>query len=133
MPPISVFLDIDGVPLDPSRPSPEYLRLMGEVLAPALGGTPEDWGRANAVVFPRIFAEFEHWGDDPAETDRHAGVLNVRGMCEHVGIEPSDDDECSRLHHAFDHHVPGNGDFLFDDSSRVVRARRHPRGAHGFG
>lgn len=37
---------------------------MGDVLAPALGGAPGDWGRANAEVFPPAFADRGRWYDD---------------------------------------------------------------------
>ena len=122
MPPTTVFLDVDGVLVDAVKLPQEYVRLMGDVLAPALGGTPEDWGRANAVVFPRVWAENKEWSDDPDELNRHVGRLNIQGMAEHLGIEPPDDDTCMRLDDDFHRHVRGTGDFFFDASAAVVRA-----------
>jgi phosphoglycolate phosphatase-like HAD superfamily hydrolase len=129
MPPTTVFLDVNGVIVDADRLPQEYQRLMGEVLAPALGGAPEDWGRANAIVWPRVWAlaQNDAWGDDPDERNRHLVTLNVRGMAEHLGIDPPDEDTCLRLDDDFTRHVLANGDFFFADSADVIRtlAARH--------
>ena len=122
MPRTTIFLDVDGVLVDAVKLRQEYVRLMGDVLAPALGGTPGDWGRANAVVFPRVWAEYEEWSDDPDEVNRHVGRLNIQGMAEHLGIEPPDPDACMLLDDDCNRHVRGTGDFFFDASADVVRA-----------
>lgn len=118
MPPTTVFLDVDGVLVDADKLPGEYIRLMGDVLAPALGGTPDDWGRANAIVWPRAWEQHKDSTDD---LQRRFAISNVQGMAEHLGIAPPDEDTCLRLDDDFTRHVRANGDFFFDASADVIR------------
>lgn len=96
----AIFLDDGGVMNDNTLRAAEWRRLVGEFLAPRLGGSREAWGRANQVVFDRQWRRFEGWlrerasvphpYDDffgsPDELDRW-----LREMCDHVGIAPPPD------------------------------------------
>ena len=122
MPPTAIFLDLDGVLVDLSRLPAEYVRLLGDVLAAALGETPERWGEANREVFPRVWSQEAEWGDDPLERLEREATLTVRGMCEWLGVDPPTDEECVRLGRELHVYVRSNHDAIFDHSARVVRA-----------
>ena len=51
----TVFLDDGGVLNDNSLRAPQWQRLVGEFLAPSLGGQPEAWGAANPAVFRSLW------------------------------------------------------------------------------
>jgi beta-phosphoglucomutase-like phosphatase (HAD superfamily) len=94
----TIFLDNGDVLSDNRRRAVEWRRLIGEFLAPRLGGTPTAWGEANRDVFERQWQRFLgwlearsplDWGDFFAEGDERARWL--REMCEQVGVEaPAD-------------------------------------------
>lgn len=49
----NVFVDDGGVLNDNTLRAPEWRRLLGVYLPPRLGGTAEEWARANSEVAPR--------------------------------------------------------------------------------
>ncbi len=132
MPLTAVFLDMDGVLVDQTKLPLEYQRLMGEALAPALGGAVEDWGRANEVTFPRIFPIVMAAPPEmpPLEWYGWQDVLSVRGMCEEIGIEPPSDEECMRLGDACDRHVRANHEAFFPGIAPTVRELAASYGLH---
>lgn len=118
----AIFLDVDGVMLDPTRTSAEWIRLMGDVLAPALGGTPEDWGRANADVFPRVFFDRDRWyRDDPLESERSLVTQVFQGECEFLGIPLLSSDEAVRLGREIDVYVGQHTRAAFPRTIEVIR------------
>lgn len=120
----AVFLDLDGVLVDPAKLGPEYVRLLGEVLAPALGGTAEEWGRANAETFPRLFDRLTNEvGHDtpPGDAYRMEYVENVRMMCDVLGRPAPDGAECERLGREFNVYVRGHSRSPFPGAARCVR------------
>ncbi|HJM88231.1 MAG TPA: HAD family hydrolase [Dehalococcoidia bacterium] len=121
MPPTTVFLDVDGVIVDAVKLPQEYIRLLGDVLAPALGGEPEDWGRANGIVFPRVWEQLKDSTNDQDELVNRVAIANIQGMAEHLGIAPPDEATCRRLDDDFHIYVRGNGDFFFAESADVIR------------
>ncbi len=130
MNPSAIFLDIGGVLADPTLQSAECQRLLGDVLVPALGGTHEDWAEANRAVFPRVWRLEASWGDDPEVRFFREDMLIVRGMCELLGIDAPDDDECARLGREFGVYVSRNGDAELDDAASVVRSLAHRYDLH---
>ncbi len=111
----TVFLDDGGVLNDNERRAAEWLRLVGEFLAPQLGGTPEAWGEANDVVFERQWRRFEEWreqrlaagewGDFFGSAVEHERWL--REMCERVGVLAPNGEECIALaREAWDYVIP---------------------------
>lgn len=122
MPVTAVFLDMDGVLVDQTKLPLEYVRLLGEVLAPALGGTVEDWGNANVVTFPRTFAIVNQAAPEmpPLEWYAWQDVVSVRAMCEELGIDPPSDEQCQRLGNAFDRHVRANHEAFFPDVASTI-------------
>ncbi|MFQ5381218.1 MAG: HAD family hydrolase, partial [Dehalococcoidia bacterium] len=121
----AVFLDVDGVLVDADLLPLEYQRLMGDVLAPVLGGSPEDWGRANAVTFPalleRLLATFGP-DSDPLAACRFEYVENVRAMCRVLGIREPDEDTSYRLGLEFNLHVRGAHGAVFPEAAPAVRS-----------
>jgi hypothetical protein len=98
----TIFLDDGGVLSDNERRSGEWRRLVGEFLAPRLGGSAQAWGEANFAVFERQWRRFERWLQDqlaggaygdffgsPDELDRWLGE-----MCDHVGVARPPRDAC---------------------------------------
>jgi HAD superfamily hydrolase (TIGR01509 family) len=91
--PIEVlFVDKGGVLIDNYDDlAPQWRRLIGEFLAPRLGGRHEDWGAANVPAFERQWARFQ-------QAAAAGGPADIRGffakdarqwfldMCDGVGI-----------------------------------------------
>jgi HAD superfamily hydrolase (TIGR01509 family) len=82
----SVFFDAAGVLLDTSVMTPQWQRLIGEFLAPRLGGEPSAWGPANAYAAERMWARYRDPGGTPRETHGRLRRLWLREMCEKVGV-----------------------------------------------
>jgi phosphoglycolate phosphatase-like HAD superfamily hydrolase len=118
----AVFLDVDGVMLDPPRTGAEWERLIGDVLAPALGGTPEEWGRANADVFPRVFADRGGWyHDDPIEAERRLVTEIFQGACEFLGLPLVSADDAVSLGRKVDAYVGRHTRAAFPRTVEVIR------------
>lgn len=83
---IAIFLDVYGVLMDPAAPPAQWQQLVGEFLAPRLGGDPAAWGRANAYAAERMFARYRVPGGRPRETHPRLRRLWFREMCERVGV-----------------------------------------------
>ena len=88
-----VFIDDGGVLNDNERRAPQYRRLLGEYLAPRLGGAPEAWAVANVGAFERAWARFVAQVDGAGTSggvdrwtreDRRLWLID---MCEQVGVE----------------------------------------------
>jgi HAD superfamily hydrolase (TIGR01509 family) len=87
----TLFVDKGGVLIDNTTLGTQWRRLIGEFLAPRLGGSPEAWGDANIPAFERQWARFK-----AAQSAR--GPADIRGffakdarlwfleMCDDVGI-----------------------------------------------
>ena len=101
-----VFLDAAGVVLDTRVMPAQWQRLIGEFLAPRLGGEPSAWGRANAYAAERMWARYRDPGGTPRETHDRLHRLWLREMCEKVGVPP-----------------PRDAGALADDTYRWVAAR----------
>jgi HAD superfamily hydrolase (TIGR01509 family) len=90
----TIFLDDGGVMNDNTLRGPEWQRLVGEFLAPRLGGAPEAWGEANRIVFGEIWREFEEFllptveADSDTYTDFFVEqrVRWLCDMCARVGV-----------------------------------------------
>ena len=118
----AIFLDLDGVLLDPVRTPAEWVRLVGDVLAPALGGEPADWGRANAEAFPRVFADRDRWvHDDPETAERRLVTHQLREQCRLVDVPDPGDDRAVSLGRELDHHVCRHADCAFPATGGVIR------------
>ena len=91
-----LFVDKGGVLVDNTALSVQWRRLIGEYLAPRLGGRDEEWGAANLPAFQRQCERFQ-------QAAAAGGPADIRGffakdarqwlldMCDGVGIErPSD-------------------------------------------
>jgi FMN phosphatase YigB (HAD superfamily) len=87
-----VFIDDGGVLNDNAVRAPQWRRLLGEHLAPRLGGTPEAWAAANVGAFERAWARFVAQVDRAGTTggvdawtrdDRRRWLID---MCEKVGV-----------------------------------------------
>jgi HAD superfamily hydrolase (TIGR01509 family) len=123
--PRTVFLDIDGVLSDSTRLGADFNRMIGDVMVPALGGTHEDWGRANAATFEEIFLALlnsDHLWDDPAARFDEECRRAINAMCNWLGIEPPEAAEASRLGREYNRHVRRNGSAAFPEAPAVLRA-----------
>ena len=94
-----IFLDDGGVLNDNDRRSAEWRRLIGEFLAPRLGGTPAAWGEANRIVFAGQWERFQAWSEVHAQDDHFVDFFLTDDeasrwlgeMCGHVGVRIPDD------------------------------------------
>ena len=95
---------------------------MGDVLAPALGGEPEDWGRANAQVFQAAFDDRVRWyDDDPEVAERNLIAALLRDECAIVGVPYPGDDEAFALGRRMDEYVCRRADCAFPAAVDVIR------------
>ena len=114
MNPIEVlFVDKGGVLIDNTTLSAQWRRLIGEFLAPRLGGRHEEWGAANVPAFERQWTRFQR-------AAAAGGPADIRGffakdarqwfldMCDAVGVERPPDEVA---------------DMIAADTVRYVKAR----------
>jgi HAD superfamily hydrolase (TIGR01509 family) len=92
-----LFVDKGGVLIDNYTLSVQWRRLIGEFLAPRLGGRHEEWGAANVPAFERQWMRFQ-------QAAASGGPADIRGffakdarewfldMCDGVGIDRPPDD-----------------------------------------
>src|SRR5258708_7609909 len=98
-----IFLDDGDVISDNQRRAAQWRRLLGEFFPPVLGGTAEDWQRANRVVAsellgPANWAALQRRHRRYVEYDRHYHLDWLRGMCDQLGqAAPSDEQACYEL------------------------------------
>lgn len=119
---LAVFLDVDGVLLDPARTPAEWVRLVGDVLAPALGRAPADWGRANALAFPRVFADRDLWYDeDPELSERRLITHLLREQCRSLDVPYPGDDAAVALGRELDRYVCRHADCAYPATVGVIR------------
>lgn len=101
----TILLDDGGVINDNTIRGAEWQRLVGEFLAPRLGGAPEAWAEANDVVFRQMWSEFEDLLLPilAADSDTYVDFFGdqrarwLRDMCERVGVTAPDEAECRAL------------------------------------
>lgn len=107
---LTIFIDDGGVMNDNRLRAPQWQRLVGEFLAPRLGGEPDVWARANRdftsaffvpEVMDRRIAKANGWLD----FDRSYEIDWLRGMCELVGIPAPNDDDCVEIAHQANRYV----------------------------
>jgi HAD superfamily hydrolase (TIGR01509 family) len=102
----AIFLDVYGVLMDPAPLEERWRTLIGEFLAPRLGGTAEAWGAANRYAADRMFARYRDPKGTPRETHGRLRRMWMREMCEQVGVP-----------------VPKNASALAEEASEWVSER----------
>lgn len=117
----AVFLDVDGVINDHALNPGMWDSLMGDVLAPALGATPADWGRVNRIVFPAIWAQQHTWGIDPIVRIRTEARLIVTGMCEALALPAPAPEACFELWREVDLYIAASGKAAFPLAAGAIR------------
>jgi len=93
----ALFVDKGGVLLDNPVLSAQWRRLVGEFLAPRLGGSREAWGAANVPAFEREWARFLAAASAGGPPDIRGFFANDRrqwflDMCDGVGVARPPDD-----------------------------------------
>lgn len=94
--PLAVFLDDGGVLNDNRLRGREWPRLIGEFMPARLGGTPQQWARANRTVFPRVWEELPERLPEftsHQEFQRTYATNWMRAMCAQIGVAPPADDD----------------------------------------
>ena len=85
---LTIFLDDGGVMNDNELRAPQWQRLVGEFMAPRLGGQQREWSYANSNAFNKVFSDYEpRWEREapPASWDDYLFDW-LRLMCEQVGV-----------------------------------------------
>ena len=121
--PLELFLDDGGVLNDNSLRGPEWLRLIGEFMPGRLGGTADQWTRANRVVFPHVCESIQKRLPGFAthqEFLRGYATSWMSAMCAHVGVKPPPDDDAVALHNELTCYVWERAD------SAIAGAPRRP-------
>jgi HAD superfamily hydrolase (TIGR01509 family) len=116
------FLDVDGVITDFAQLPRQWDTYMGDVIAPALGRTPEEWGRANRAVFPSVWARNEEWGTDPAVRQRREAIEILAAMCEHLGEPVPPEDRSAALWLDVETHVAEQATAVFPGARSAIEA-----------
>jgi HAD superfamily hydrolase (TIGR01509 family) len=96
---LTIFLDDGGVMNLNHLRGPQWQRLVGEFLAPLLGGAPAAWAEANRVVVEELLINL--WTNPVADYRAyHAQEARawLLGMCRHVGVAPPPNAEILALH-----------------------------------
>jgi HAD superfamily hydrolase (TIGR01509 family) len=89
-----IFLDDGGVMNDNSVRSGQWQRMVGDYLAPILGGEAQAWADANRTVMAGMFADTGAWearlsaAPDYTTFDYQYHLDWLCGMCKLVGIAP---------------------------------------------
>lgn len=117
----AVFLDVDGVINDHALNPGMWDSLMGDVLAPVLGATPADWGRANREVFPRIWREQHTWGTDPIARITTECHLILSGMCAELDLPAPAPERCFDLWREVDLYIARTGKAAFPFAAAAIR------------
>lgn len=99
-------------------------------MAPALGGTPEEWGRANAATFPGVLKQVRQIAgptEDPRIVFDIEYLLLVQAMCDWLSVPRPSDAECVRLGREYSVRVRRDGQAVFPAASELVHtlAQRH--------
>ncbi|HEY8415435.1 MAG TPA: HAD family hydrolase [Thermaerobacter sp.] len=87
-----MFIDDGGVISDNRVRAAQWQRLVGEFLAPVLGGTPEQWAEANREVVPPLWQDeslrhlWHRAGGDYATWLTLYRLAWLDAMCRYVGV-----------------------------------------------
>ena len=122
---LELFLDDGGVLNDNGLRGAEWLRLIGEFMPGRLGGTAEQWPRANRVVFPHVWDSIQKRLPGFAthrEFLRAYATSWMSAMCAHVGVKPPPDDDAVALHNELMCYVWERADAAITGSADAVRA-----------
>ena len=131
-----IFLDDGGVLHDNDRRAAEWRRLIGEYLAPRLGGDRAAWGRANQTVFDAQWQRYEDWSEAHARDDDYVDFFTSRDervrwladMCQQVDVRVPHPDDCYALAVATEQYVVPRIRAVFPDAVAAIRmlhARDH--------
>ncbi|MCC6238408.1 MAG: HAD family hydrolase [Dehalococcoidia bacterium] len=120
----AIFLDLDGVLLDPVRVVAEWERLVGDFFARRIGGAPARWALANRRVYGPLLAAHVQPLEDPLPAEMDLGVAWVRALCEDLG-RPSPSRSCAlTLWRAAEVHVCAHTTATFEGARPVIEALR---------
>lgn len=124
----AIFIDDGGVMSDNSVRAPQWQALIGEFMAPRLGGTAAGWAEANRVTAPLTWQKSlqrmkegldfpSWWGLDQEEW--------LTAMCAHTGLAaPEDSDDRLRLAGEAAEYVTRRVRAAFPGAVEAVRALR---------
>jgi FMN phosphatase YigB (HAD superfamily) len=85
---VAIFFDMWGVLIDGTDVPTRWQELIGEFLAPRLGGEIAAWRAANVYAAERMFARYRDPMGTPRETHPRLRRLWLREMCEKVAVPP---------------------------------------------
>jgi HAD superfamily hydrolase (TIGR01509 family) len=127
----ALFVDKGGVLLDNTMLSAQWRRLVGEFLAPRLGGSREAWGAANVPAFEREWARFLAAASAGGPPDIRGFFANDRrqwflDMCDGVGVARPPDDVAEVIAADTDRYVKAHLDIPVPrvlDALRAIRGR----------
>jgi len=127
--PAIIFLDDGGVMNDNALRAEGWRRLVGEFLAPRLGGTREAWGEANVAVFDAQWKRFEAWQEQPpsdAQVDFFTSRVErerwLAEMCERVGVATPAGDACLALSIETEEYVIPRLRAAYPEAAAAIRA-----------
>jgi FMN phosphatase YigB (HAD superfamily) len=123
----NIFLDDGGVMNDNERRSGDWRRLVGAYFAPRLGGSPEEWARANVIAAERYGARYLQTRAENPYLDHGADWVEssdlwLAEMAEAVGVAvPADRVERQRLVEDASAFITRNVRAAFPGASAAIR------------
>lgn len=117
----AVFLDVDGVILDPAPGDAEWMRLSGEVYAAEFGRDPVSWGRASQEHFGGVVAQLDRALTDPAEVERTVHIALLARLCAHFGLPEVDDERAFAIGRRQDARVAERLRAQFPGAAEAIR------------
>jgi FMN phosphatase YigB (HAD superfamily) len=117
----TIFLDVDGVILDPERARGEWTRLSGDIYAAELGGDAAAWGLAGVELFPLVWEQFMAVPIEAADWDRVLDLELMRRLCEHFGIAVPDDERSAQIGRRKDVYVAERMRAAFPGAATAIR------------
>jgi FMN phosphatase YigB (HAD superfamily) len=134
---IAIFFDMWGVLIDGTNVPTRWQELIGDFLAPRLGGEVAAWREANVYAAERMFARYRDPKGTPRETHPRLRRLWLREMCEKVGVPvpknagPLAEETIAWVTSRIDERSPGAVETV-----RAIKTRRHriftSAGAHSL-
>ena len=123
--PTAIFIDDGGVLNDNSRRAPEWVRLIAEFMPPRMGGTGNQWAKANREVFPPLWKRIVACMDEFSTHQEfmHFYATNwFADACTHVGVQSPPDDEAVLLYKEFAVYVAERADCGIEGAADAVLA-----------
>ena len=123
--PLALFIDDGGVMNDNRLRAPEWRRLIGEFMPARMGGTAEQWAKANQVVFPKIWRDMQqrfHASTSHQAFQRAYAMGWMSNMCSYLGVAIPPEEDAIALYSELAVYVGEREDCSIEGAASAVKA-----------